>query len=241
MPSARSRKVPALPEWRRQPRPCVPQSPPHPRNDPHAREKVKYNRSERLRAESTRRHSRKEMDRTAIVPFPYLSKTPHARNTPVSFSFPPLQSKPKLCSYLLFPIFLIITQIYLSLVPPSKLQQKNLTNMFRLRDFYLVPEVGLEPTRCCHRQILSLVRLPFRHSGMNRRIRIYHETCAVSIIFRRFQNFSRFRKARAVGLRPNERRERRVAAEDPIRVFFGIFRRDGFAGNPIACAVGGIF
>ena len=105
----------------------------------------------------------------------------------------------------------------------------------------LVPEVGLEPTRCCHRQILSLVRLPFRHSGMNRRIRIYHETRAVSIIFRRFQNFFRFRKARAVGLRPDERRERRVAAEDPIRVFFGIFRRDGFAGNPIACAVGGIF
>ncbi len=23
--------------------------------------------------------------------------------------------------------------------------------------------VGLEPTRCCHRQILSLLRLPFRH------------------------------------------------------------------------------
>ena len=29
----------------------------------------------------------------------------------------------------------------------------------------LVPEAGLEPARCCHRQILSLVRLPFRHSG----------------------------------------------------------------------------
>ena len=25
---------------------------------------------------------------------------------------------------------------------------------------FLVPVVGLEPTRCCHRQILSLVRLP---------------------------------------------------------------------------------
>ena len=29
----------------------------------------------------------------------------------------------------------------------------------------LVPKVGLEPTRCRHRQILSLVRLPFRHFG----------------------------------------------------------------------------
>ena len=25
-------------------------------------------------------------------------------------------------------------------------------------------EMGLEPTRCCQRQILSLMRLPFRHS-----------------------------------------------------------------------------
>lgn len=30
----------------------------------------------------------------------------------------------------------------------------------------LVPEVGVEPTRGCPRQILSLVRLPFRHSGV---------------------------------------------------------------------------
>ena len=29
----------------------------------------------------------------------------------------------------------------------------------------LVPEVGFEPTRSCLRQILSLLRLPFRHSG----------------------------------------------------------------------------
>lgn len=27
----------------------------------------------------------------------------------------------------------------------------------------MVPEVGLEPTRYCYRQILSLLRLPFRH------------------------------------------------------------------------------
>jgi hypothetical protein len=30
---------------------------------------------------------------------------------------------------------------------------------------FLVPEVGVEPTRGCPRQILSLLRLPFRHSG----------------------------------------------------------------------------
>jgi hypothetical protein len=29
-----------------------------------------------------------------------------------------------------------------------------------------VPGAGVEPARCCHRQILSLVRLPFRHPGM---------------------------------------------------------------------------
>jgi hypothetical protein len=33
--------------------------------------------------------------------------------------------------------------------------------------FSMVPEAGLEPARCCHRQILSLVRLPFRHSGIS--------------------------------------------------------------------------
>ena len=32
----------------------------------------------------------------------------------------------------------------------------------------MVPELGIEPTRCYQRQILSLVRLPFRHSGMER-------------------------------------------------------------------------
>ena len=30
----------------------------------------------------------------------------------------------------------------------------------------MVPMVGVEPTRCCHRKILSLVRLPFRHIGI---------------------------------------------------------------------------
>lgn len=36
----------------------------------------------------------------------------------------------------------------------------------------VVPEEGLEPTRCFHRQILSLVRLPFRHSGANRAVNL---------------------------------------------------------------------
>ena len=35
----------------------------------------------------------------------------------------------------------------------------------KIREKEVVPEVGVEPTRCYQRQILSLVRLPFRHSG----------------------------------------------------------------------------
>ena len=34
--------------------------------------------------------------------------------------------------------------------------------------FYLVPEEGLEPSRGRPRLILSQVRLPFRHSGMQK-------------------------------------------------------------------------
>ena len=30
-----------------------------------------------------------------------------------------------------------------------------------------MPAVGLEPTRCCQQQILSLPRLPFRHAGIS--------------------------------------------------------------------------
>ena len=43
----------------------------------------------------------------------------------------------------------------------------------------MVPEEGLEPPRCCHRQILSLLRLPFRHSGTSEVTQIsYHgELC----------------------------------------------------------------
>jgi hypothetical protein len=29
----------------------------------------------------------------------------------------------------------------------------------------LVPEAGLEPASCCQGEVLSLLRLPFRHSG----------------------------------------------------------------------------
>ena len=36
-------------------------------------------------------------------------------------------------------------------------------------DFLLVPKIGVEPIRCCHRGILSPLRLPippFRHIGL---------------------------------------------------------------------------
>src|SRR4051794_35302427 len=35
----------------------------------------------------------------------------------------------------------------------------------RLRTTEIVPEVGLEPTWGCPHEILSLARMPFRHSG----------------------------------------------------------------------------
>lgn len=41
--------------------------------------------------------------------------------------------------------------------PPVKLPMESY--------FLVVPEAGLEPARSCPRQILSLMRLPFRHSG----------------------------------------------------------------------------
>lgn len=41
--------------------------------------------------------------------------------------------------------------------PPVKLPMES--------SFSVVPEAGLEPARSCPRQILSLMRLPFRHSG----------------------------------------------------------------------------
>ncbi len=39
----------------------------------------------------------------------------------------------------------------------------------------MVPEEGLEPSRTCVRQILSLLRLPLRHSGQEiETLSVYH-------------------------------------------------------------------
>ena len=35
-------------------------------------------------------------------------------------------------------------------------------------EVFYMPAVGLEPTRSCLQQILSLPRLPFRHAGANK-------------------------------------------------------------------------
>ena len=52
----------------------------------------------------------------------------------------------------------------LTIVPiPNKKSEP----FFQKGSDHLVPEAGLEPARCRHRQILSLVRLPFRHSGIS--------------------------------------------------------------------------
>ncbi len=48
--------------------------------------------------------------------------------------------------------------------PGLPFQETRLYAVFS-RVFKLVPGGGLEPPRCCHRQILSLLRLPFRHPG----------------------------------------------------------------------------
>ena len=46
------------------------------------------------------------------------------------------------------------------------MKQKQNKNLHENVEIKVVPEVGLEPTRYCYRQILSLMRLPFRHSGI---------------------------------------------------------------------------
>lgn len=43
-------------------------------------------------------------------------------------------------------------------------KQRENKNLHENVEIKVVPEVGLEPTRYCYRQILSLMRLPFRHS-----------------------------------------------------------------------------
>ena len=47
-------------------------------------------------------------------------------------------------------------------IEPVCLHKKRETNRFTEK----VPAVGLEPTRGCPQQILSLPRLPFRHAGL---------------------------------------------------------------------------
>ena len=52
------------------------------------------------------------------------------------------------------------------------------------RDFgvFCMQEMGLEPTRSHPRQILSLMRLPFRHAGISSRL--YISTAAYKFIIR---------------------------------------------------------
>ena len=47
--------------------------------------------------------------------------------------------------------------------PKARHQKRG--NPVRISPF-LVPVVGLEPTRCCHRRILNPLRLPFHHTGV---------------------------------------------------------------------------
>lgn len=53
------------------------------------------------------------------------------------------------------------SQILLNLL--QGLPQRRRASGFR--DPFLVPGAGLEPARYCYREILSLLRLPFRHPG----------------------------------------------------------------------------
>ena len=59
-----------------------------------------------------------------------------------------------------------------------------------LRDIHkdrMVPVTGLEPVRYCYREILSLLCLPFHHTGGYRQGVYYHTLPCVSRVF---QNFS---------------------------------------------------
>ena len=47
----------------------------------------------------------------------------------------------------------------------------------------LVPVTGLEPVRYCYREILSLLCLPFHHTGGYRQHLIYHISATVSTLF----------------------------------------------------------
>ena len=55
-----------------------------------------------------------------------------------------------------------------------------------LRDIHkdrMVPVTGLEPVRYCYREILSLLCLPFHHTGGYRQHLIYHIPVPVSTLF----------------------------------------------------------
>lgn len=47
---------------------------------------------------------------------------------------------------------------------------------------FIMPAVGLEPTRCCHQQILSLPRLPIP-TCRREQILYYHKTLLIASIF----------------------------------------------------------
>ena len=79
-----------------------------------------------------------------------------------------------LFKYIFYDLFLvacaILKLVYTNLLNITQKGRKKALNAKKWQkqgDFRLnmVPEVGLEPTRPHGRQILSLVRLPFRHSG----------------------------------------------------------------------------
>ena len=56
-----------------------------------------------------------------------------------------------------------------------------------------MPAVGLEPTRACAQQILSLHRLPFRHAGLSFEQNVcYHKKYwNASIFLKKFKKFEK--------------------------------------------------
>ena len=60
-----------------------------------------------------------------------------------------------------------------------------------LRDIYLVPVTGLEPVQYCYREILSLLCLPFHHTGSSSAmIRIPHYLTCVKKNFDRVESLA---------------------------------------------------
>ena len=56
-----------------------------------------------------------------------------------------------------------------------------------------MPAVGLEPTRACAQQILSLHRLPFRHAGLSFEQNVYYHKKYgnASIFLKKFKKFEK--------------------------------------------------